>query len=122
MASFDDDADAAGGSNDEFDNEDDEMEDVNDADQDQDQDQGQDDEGGDDDEDEDNEDNEGAEWQDFVPILKIYQKNLANHQEDLIQFFALSDPNFRCEMQKGHSPNLVLFQLIAIKMFSGTCH
>lgn len=54
MASFDD--DAAGGSGDEFDNYDEEMEDVNDGDQD---DQGQDDEGAEDDEDEDNEDNEG---------------------------------------------------------------
>ena len=57
MASFDDDADAAGNSQDEFENEDEEMDDVND--QDQDQDQGQDEDGGDDDEDEDNEDNEG---------------------------------------------------------------
>lgn len=56
MASFDD--DAAGGSNDEFDNDDEEMEDVNEADQDQDQDQGQDDEGPEDEEDEDNDDNE----------------------------------------------------------------
>ena len=58
MASFDDDADAAGGSNDEFDNEDEEMEDVNEGDQDQDQDQGQDDDGGDDDDEEDNDDND----------------------------------------------------------------
>ena len=55
MASFDDDADPAGGSQDEFENDDEEMEDVN---EDQDQDQGQDDDGGDDDEDEDNDDNE----------------------------------------------------------------
>ena len=54
MASFDD--DGGGGSNDEFDNEDEEMDDVNDADQD---DQAQDDEGADEDEDEDNDDNEG---------------------------------------------------------------
>ena len=59
MASFDDDADPAGGSNDEFDNEDEEMEDVNDGDGDADQDQGQYDDGGDEDDDEDNDDNEG---------------------------------------------------------------
>ena len=55
MASFDDDADPAGGSPDEFENEDEEMEDVN---EDADQDQGQDDDGGDEDEDEDNDDND----------------------------------------------------------------
>lgn len=67
MASFDDDADAANGSQDEFENEDEEMEDVNDADQDE-QDQGQDDEGGDgdgdEDEDDENENDEGDEDED----------------------------------------------------------
>lgn len=60
MASLDDDADAAGNSGDEFENEDEEMDDANDPDQDQDQDQdqGQDDDGGDEDDDEDNDDNE----------------------------------------------------------------
>ena len=57
MASFDDDADAAGNSQDEFENEN-EDEEMEDQDQDQDQDQGQDDEGGDEDEDEDNDDND----------------------------------------------------------------
>jgi transcriptional activator SPT8 len=56
MASFDDEADAAVNSQDEFENEDEEMEDVNEADQDQDQ--GQDDDGGDDEEDEDGDEND----------------------------------------------------------------